>query len=731
VRRFAHEPRRLPRVALRQRCSRSAVNHARSSTVTFMERESVRPKHVRTETLPEIQVLRAVAVVAVVLYHLWPKQLPGGFVGVDVFFVISGFLITAHLMREVTATDTVGLTAFWARRIRRLLPASLLVLAATAITVWLVVPRTEWTVFFRGIAASALYVENWALATDSTDYLASADHASPSQHFWSLSTEEQFYLVWPLLIIGAIVLARLVKARRRTAIVVAISVVVAVSLAWSIVQTTIDPPAAYFSTFTRAWEFGAGGILGVALQATTRFVRPRFALSLTGWAAIAAALFVINSETPFPSYTALLPVAGTLAVIAAGSVGLPRWYRTTLSWRPVQFIGDISYSVYLWHWPLIILLPYIIDSSNPTVSKVEIIGLTLILAWLSRRFVEDPVRTGALSARRPWVTMAVMVLAVSLVAVPAWIGATAMQRQSAAEKAQVDELIATNTPCFGAAAREHIAQPCETQPLSALLLPSLDAAHDDYDAENFRACVTTTTTPIECVRGVEGGKRVALIGDSHLQMYVPALEAIAETEGWELHEFFKGGCAFSHAVKASDPVDGPGKCKQWSLNVDEVLAAQDPYAYVIVSNRGPSNRTFVLPDDVSKEKATRDWFLESWQPLIDRGAQIVAIRDAPNPDPEYIRCLRKNLETPETCELPLEEAFLAPDFLSLAAARVDGAIVVDLTDFFCDTTTCRVVQGNVLMYRDLDHISRTYALTLVPYLRDRILNPLIVGQAIP
>jgi peptidoglycan/LPS O-acetylase OafA/YrhL len=696
-----------------------------------MERESARSKPVRTETLPEIQVLRAVAVVAVVMYHLWPHQLPGGFVGVDVFFVISGFLITAHLMREVTANDSVGLIAFWARRIRRLLPASLLVLAATAITVWLVVPRSEWTVFFKGIAASALYVENWALAADSTDYLASADHASPTQHFWSLSTEEQFYLVWPLLIIGAILLAHRMRARSRTTIVVAIGVVVAASLAWSIVQTAIDPSVAYFSTFTRAWEFGAGGILGVALHPTTRFARPRFALSVVGWVAIATALFVINGETPFPSYTALLPVAGTLAVIAAGSTGLPSWYRTALSWRPVQFIGDISYSVYLWHWPLIILVPYIVHHSNTGGTKIAIIALTLMLAWLSRRCVEEPVRTGVLNGRRPWMTMAAMLLAVSAVAAPSWVGATAMDRQSAAEKTRVDELIAQKTPCFGAAASENLSQTCRTKPLSDLLLPSLDAAHEDYDAENFRTCVTTTTTPVECVRGVRGGTRVALIGDSHLQMYVPALEAIAASEGWELHEFFKGGCTFSHAVKANDTAAEPGKCTQWSINVDDMLAAQRPYDLVIVSNRAPSNRGFALPLGVSKENATRSWFLDSWQPLIDRGATIVAIRDAPNPDPNYIRCLDKNLSNPAACEVTVEKAFLAPDFLSLAAARVDSAIVVDLTDFFCNETTCRVVQGNVVMYRDLDHISRTYALTLVPYLRDRILNPLIIGEATP
>ncbi|MGH2943554.1 MAG: acyltransferase family protein, partial [Solirubrobacteraceae bacterium] len=213
----------------------------------------------RSELRPEIQALRALAVLTVVVYHLWPAAMPGGFVGVDVFFAISGFLITAHLVREVEKTGRLSIWRFWARRARRLLPAALLTLLACAVATLLLVPQLYWQQFLTEIGASTAYVQNWQLAADAVDYLAAENRPSPVQHFWSLSAEEQFYVVWPLLIVVAAVWA----ARRRLAIAIVLALVTGLSLAYSITETAANPAAAYFVTPTRAWEFGAGGLLAL------------------------------------------------------------------------------------------------------------------------------------------------------------------------------------------------------------------------------------------------------------------------------------------------------------------------------------------------------------------------------------------------------------------------------------------------------------------------------------
>src|SRR4051812_33629482 len=245
----------------------------------------------RAAVRPEIQGLRAVAVAVVVVCHFWPSALPGGFVGVDVFFAISGFLITSHLLREAAATGRVALAGFWARRARRILPAALLVLGVCALATLAWVPEVDRAQFFAEIRASAFYVENWQLAHTAVDYFAAGQGPSPVQHFWSLSAEEQFYLVWPVLILAA--------GRRSLS---ALAAVTAGSLAYSLYKTGADPAAAYFVTPTRAWEFGLGGLLAFASGR-----RPRPLVAAAGLVAIAVAAATFSADTAFPGVAALLP----------------------------------------------------------------------------------------------------------------------------------------------------------------------------------------------------------------------------------------------------------------------------------------------------------------------------------------------------------------------------------------------------------------------------------------
>lgn len=350
-----------------------------------------------TTVRPEIQALRAIAVAAVVLHHGWPAVAPAGYIGVDVFFVVSGYLITALLLREVDRTGRISLGSFYLRRARRILPAAMVVLLAVSAATLAFAPYRDWAAYFREIVASAFYVENWRLAVDSQQPAFADLESTPVQHFWSLSVEEQFYLLWPLLIIAALWLVHRRGAPLRRTLAIVLGAVTAVSFAWSLLLTVDDHNLAYFSTFARGWEFGVGGLLALLAAAIPRLTADRWhagrsVVSWAGLAMIVVPIVTFDDTEAFPGLWVLLPVAGTLAIIWAGAPGT-RWSTARAAGlRPVQWVGDVSYSLYLWHWPIFMFTPMITGVPSPPALMVVLVGLSLVVAALSKRFVEDPFR---------------------------------------------------------------------------------------------------------------------------------------------------------------------------------------------------------------------------------------------------------------------------------------------------------------------------------------------------
>lgn len=324
--------------------------------------------------------------VAVVLNHSWPGIAPGGYIGVDIFFVVSGFLITRQLVREHERSGRIALRSFYLRRARRLLPAASIVLAAVAVLTFLVVPMRDWANYFSQIGASAFYVQNWVLLTEASGT------ATAVRHFWSLSVEEQFYFAWPLLVmLGFAVAARRGRAPRNV-LLIGLGAVAVASLAYSIVSTAVDYQVGYFSTLSRAWEFAIGGLLALA-PAHWR-VRGRWADALlwVGLALLLGSIVGITATESFPGALALLPVAGTLAVIFACNEGMPRSARALVQLGPVQFTGDISYALYLWHWPVLVFAPLITGVPSESWFMVLLLSFTVVLSWGTTRFIENPVR---------------------------------------------------------------------------------------------------------------------------------------------------------------------------------------------------------------------------------------------------------------------------------------------------------------------------------------------------
>lgn len=673
------------------------------------------PEHAASDRfIPHVQGLRAIAVLLVVIYHFWPARLPGGYVGVDVFFVISGFLITGHLMRELDATGRVALAGFWARRARRLLPASLLVLLFCAVVVAIpyLTPISALQRDVSEIIASTFYVENWYLAITSADYLGLTGDPSMVQHYWSLSLEEQFYGLWPLLLLLAgLIAARWAGGRRRAVTVAVVAVVSAASLALSVYLTATDPAPAYFNTFGRMWEFGIGALIALVPRARVRQAGVSFVLGWGGVAALAYAAFRFDGSTPFPGSAALVPVLGSAAVIAAANT--ERWWYPTriLAIRPARFTGDISYSLYLWHWPLIVIAPFVPFWGLTFAHRVALLVLCFVLAWLTKRFVEDPVRRWpVLTSRRPRVTLwgsLVAMVVVAGVTLAGWAANAPAYRAGAAEIAQVRE---NPPPCFGAAS---VLDPgCADQASPAGILPAPGFAGADKPADERCFVQLNQSTPAECTFGSTDPDApvVALIGDSHAFQLLPTAQRLAEERGWRLEVLVKGACPWNTQPVAADAAF-TASCTGWRDAVAARLAAEPPDA---VLTAALATTPYTAQGYADTHEAAVAGYRAAWEPMLAAGVPIVTMVDNPvwSADPNI--CLRTRPAS--ECDAPRADVLVADDPLRDAAAGLPGVTLLDFTDVYCGGERCAPVVGGANVYRDQDHLTVTFADTLGPWL---------------
>jgi peptidoglycan/LPS O-acetylase OafA/YrhL len=680
-----------------------------------MNQGTARPRSLR----PEIQALRAVAVTFVLVYHFWPSVLHGGFVGVDVFFAISGFLITSHLLRELDRTGTVSMSAFWARRARRILPPALVVLLCCACATIAFVPLSYWQQFFSELRASTTYGQNWHLAAAAVDYLSQNDPPSPVQHFWSLSAEEQFYLVWPVLILLAVTVTRFRRVHvGRRSIAVVMAALTVVSLAYGIYTTTTDPAAAYFVTPTRAWEFGAGGLLALLPLWEGGRNGLRSLVSWLGLLAIVVAALTYSDATPFPGVAAVLPVAGSLLVIAAGAPS-GRWAPTRpLSIRPLQFLGDISYSIYLWHLPLLVLAPFVLGEALNDETRLTLVMLTILAAWLTKLAIEDPVRVGPLLAARKarWTFAAAASGTAVVMAVSLW-GASYVQAQIHKDERRTAQTVASKPNCFGAAARDPL-HPCSNPALKKVVVPTPVEARDRPNAP----CTILRGQPMTvCAFGVPKSQAkgtIALVGDSHASHWRAALAVVAREKSWHGVSITRSGCPFSRTVKKlRNPLQG--QCVRWNRQVPAWLAKHREVSTIFVVQ--DSGSRWVTPAGQNPWNAQVAGWARAWKTLPRSIKHIVVIRDTPKDRLSTVACVEKAIashaDAGRRCAVPRSFA-IDRDSEAVAAARLRSPRVrtVDLTRFFCDSTRCYPVIGGVLVHKDDHHMTMVFATTLGPYL---------------
>jgi peptidoglycan/LPS O-acetylase OafA/YrhL len=665
---------------------------------------------------PDIQGMRALAVGMVVVYHLYPSLLPGGFAGVDVFFVISGFLITGHLLREYHKTGKVALLDFWGRRAKRLVPAAALVLTVTWIASRFVLPATQLADTASQIRASALYFQNWQLASDSVNYLQASSAASPVQHFWSLSVEEQFYLGWPLLFLLAALVAltaRRPQERRarghRVALFLA-GAVVAGSLWYSVYYTHANPAGAYFVTTTRIWELGLGGLLALLPARFTQRIGRFGPLGWAGLGLVIASAFVLSGTNAFPGVLALLPAGGAAALILGGS-GAARFGPSKLtSTRPMVFIGGISYSLYLWHWPIIVLWTAWRGHPVGVRSGLAIVALSVVLAWLTRVWVEDKVRTASLLSGHGWRSVSTALAAVvPVVLVSLYI---------AAEPAPWSGKLGPNYP--GAAALTAAAHQVRPEPV----LPQPTAIKLPTYWQQGCLVAESSATPRECVYGDTSHPvlTVALVGDSMAGDWFTPLQKIAAQRHWKLVTDLHAVCPLSSTMMITPDTGGPyTPCHAWGAAVVHDLKTSIRPNVVITSDY-PGLATTRHPGGGAAAQADIGSGMASyWKDLEASGISVIAIQESPDVGVNVPACLSKF--SAAKCTVPRAKA-VAPDTPTVYATQATSGKVplIDMDSLICGPVNCPPVVGNVLVYQDNHHLTSTYALTTAPYLEKRLLK---------
>lgn len=672
----------------------------------------------------DIQALRAIAVLAVVVNHFWPGALTGGYVGVDVFFVISGFLITSHLDREIVRTNRVRLGKFYARRVRRLLPAAFVVLGLSVAAAYFLLPYPRWTANAWESFAAASYWENWLLSAKSVNYSAQNEAASLVQHYWSLSVEEQFYLFWPLLLIGFF------KIGRRRWVVAGVAVLGVLSLALSVYYTIVSPSAAYFITPVRVWEFAIGA--GVALAAV-KLVLPRVAAELAAFAGLAMIIttaFVYDHHTPFPGYLALIPAVGTGLVIISGLRPGRQWHTAVTASRPVQFVGGISYSLYLWHWPVMVLAPFalsgLLDKGKLTTGwLLGLLAFSLVLAWLSKVLVEDRGMSWGPLTRSNGLTFAGMVLGLAVVAVLS--GGLQWTYHRHVAQAERDVAAGLNSPCHGANAMIR-GNGCPA-PFGPARVPAMGPANEYWPiapecrrVQDHKAEDKDTTSICDFSGGSGAAEKVWLVGDSHAQQWQPPIFEIARERKWHLTVSFLGACPFAD-VRNTEFRGKPGteqevkRCADWTRRMTDVIADDKP-SLVLTSFYAREEPA----DDKSGRSQTEQYragLEPRWRKWTDAGARVVVLADPPyNGKVRSTDCVTLNPANPEACVVPRAEAHPADPLVEVARSTGNpGVSVIDLTDHFCDEKQCYAVVGNVAVYYDIDHLNSEYSRSTVPMIK--------------
>jgi peptidoglycan/LPS O-acetylase OafA/YrhL len=521
---------------------------------------------------PDIQGLRAVAVLLVVFYHAGLHGLSGGYVGVDVFFVISGFVITGLLLRERGTSGRTSLIGFYGRRSRRIIPAATVVIIATVVLTYVRVGVVFGAQTATDARWTAVFLANFHFASIGTDYLTAQLPPSPLQNFWSLAVEEQFYLVYPTLFL--LVAGIRTRWSMQARLSICLAIVTAVSFTLSVVQTASSPTVAYFSPFTRAWELAIGALIAVSTKWLLAIPKG-IAASLTwvGLAAIAYGAVAFNSATAYPGYLVAIPVVGAALVISGGTRN-PRFAAESVFARgPLQWIGKLSYSIYLWHWPLLVIAADAAGATSlPFRRNIIWLIVALIASVASFYLVENPLRHARLSMLGRWtpIGLGAVLIAASLIVATVYINVHAAPSSSTSPLTSGRNDAVTAVAGSTAEVSQIVREAATINKLPADLTPALSAVSSSWGGPPSTCWPSVGQSSIPaCMFGDPSGTHTMVVyGDSHAGMWFQALNSIAMQDHWRLAYLGKGWCPANSLPYQNPPGFGSkggeySACDQW------------------------------------------------------------------------------------------------------------------------------------------------------------------------
>ncbi|MGB5946668.1 acyltransferase family protein [Paenisporosarcina sp.] len=656
---------------------------------------------------PEIEGVRAVAALLVAVYHIWIGSVSGG---VDVFFIVSGYLITTSLLSKMEREGRINLFEYLLGLAKRLFPIAFTVLLFTTVFSILILPVTVWKQTIPEIFSSAFYFQNWQLANTAVDYLAKDNVASPFQHFWALSIQGQFYVTWPLLIMLAYFSARKIfKLPVRKTLLTVLSIVFTISLGYSIYITSANQPWAYFDTFARVWEFSLGGILALMIP----YLRFKKSFSFViGWFGLAVICFtgiLLPVSNVFPGYAALLPTSGVMLVILSAENGSRFGVEKLLGSKPFLYLGNISYGFYLWHWPILIFYYTYFGTDTVTYQGgLAILLVAFALSIISVKMLEAPVRK--INVKKSKVRLGGILATFMLPVIFVGISWGVYVDQSASESikvnAGIESIEGDNVEDYPGARTisDNVKAAPNLEPIPSPINAKMDVPlfYDERDCFSSR----TEKGVDKCSYGELDNPEytIALVGGSHSGHWLPALEIVAEMQNLKIDLYNKDACRFS-----SDDSNGAlsKSCMEWNVDVMEPLLADPPDLLFTTAN-------------VNSGDTIPAGYLSKWKEF-EGITTVFALRDNPRMEEDPPMCVEKN---PDDCSVQRKDALSAIPPWENTENIPDNVVFADMSEYFCDDDTCKPVIGNVLVYRDLHHITATYSRTLAPALEKHLMKAL-------
>lgn len=656
----------------------------------------------------DLQGVRGFALILVLGCHAGLPFLHGGFVGLDAFFVLSGFLITGLILAEVGRTGTISLTRFYARRARRLLPLAATVLIFTFAGSLLLFGSVRAYETGGDISAAALYFVNWRFISQQIDYFEfEGPTVSPVQHFWSLSVEEQFYLAWPLMVLALLFLARRAGLSPRLIIWLAISSLGLASLAYGIWFSPHDPQSAYFSTLTRIWQIGLGCALAVVLpRALSLSQLVSSVVAGAGLLALALTAWLYTSELAYPGWYALIPTVGTAAIIVAGTATVASAPLRFLSLPPFQYLGRISYAWYLWHWPILAFAAAMFGE----LSVAENV-LATCLAWIptvvTHHLIEERFRRSSSLASRPRRALA---LGASCTAGAAALGLALVAAQP---------VVPTSGEVAGAG--EALEGKREIQKEAKAIRPNPREAKKDREPPAQDGCHlrnTPETDPPACVYGDPSSSTTLVnVGDSHGLMYSPALIRLGERRGWRVVNLTRDTCVVADVKFKPD-------CDEWREKAMQRIERERPSVITVSAATDDGERYAIERDGrrLSRDESEPDLEAGLKRTLVRlraTGARVVVIRDISKAPIDVVDCVGDNSRRLDRCVFPFARSEKRA-YDARAARETRGVELIDPQPLLCAELKCPAVIGDALVYRNATHLTATFSSTLADWFDEQL-----------